>query len=152
MASKNITIKYYDEDVLETSLKDRFQYLCEFIGFGPEDIKLIKSCAGKLGPLVPDIVKAVYEKLFSFNVSKKHFTKRQADCPVTKPATVESLDFDHPHIKFRMGRLEKYLVKLVTAEYDDAFVQYLDWVGKIHTRDYGNPELHVLLSSFSPFF
>ena len=29
--------------------------------------------------------------------------------------------------------LSKYLVKLVTAEYDETFVKYIDHVGKIHT-------------------
>eukprot|EP00126_Sphaerothecum_destruens_P005891 Sdes_comp19098_c0_seq1m9758 len=33
----------------------------------------------------------------------------------------------------RMDMLSKYLVKLVTAEYDENFIKYLDFVGKCHT-------------------
>ena len=44
---------------------------------------------------------------------------------------------DSDQIKFRKDFLAKYLVKLVTAEYDETFVKYLDWVGKIHTKASG---------------
>lgn len=39
--------------------------------------------------------------------------------------------------------LSKYLVKLVTAEYNGSFVKYLDYVGKIHTLKAGNKEIYI---------
>ena len=52
---------------------------------------------------------------------------------------------DHPQIQFRKQHLARYLEKLVTAPYDGKMVQYLDFVGKMHTHKAGSPHIHVPL-------
>jgi len=120
---------------LFTDLSYRFQYVTKFIGFGQEDIDALHGAAPVVGPLVPTIVDLVYQKLFSFDVTKKTFIIRNDKFEGKVEETLEQLDDKKSEqIKFRKEMLSKYLVKLVTADYSDPdFMKYLDWVGKIHT-------------------
>ena len=52
---------------------------------------------------------------------------------------------DHEQIKFRKAHLGNYLKRLVTGAYDHKMVEYLDFVGKMHTPKAGSPELNVPL-------
>src|SRR5262249_52139255 len=60
------TMKVINEALLESDLGQRFQYLAEFMGFGPEDVEAIHGAAPHLAPVVPALVDAVYEKLHSY--------------------------------------------------------------------------------------
>ena len=68
-------LKHIDEQRLEKDLGYRFGYLAEFVGFGPEDIEAIHASAPHLAPLVPNLVDAVYVKLFSYDATKRLFNK-----------------------------------------------------------------------------
>ncbi|KAI9208426.1 Protoglobin-domain-containing protein [Polychytrium aggregatum] len=127
------SIKHIDRDRLYTDRLYRYQYICEVANFGEEDIKALKASASIVAPLVPAIVDAVYERLFSYKITKSVFTQKN------EGFTGHMDDLDHLNltsdtIKFRKDFLKRYLVKLVTAEYDAKFVTYLDWVGRIHTN------------------
>ncbi len=139
------TLKHIDEQKLEEDLAYRFQYLSEFMGFGEEDIKIILGAAPLLAPLVETLVDAVYDKLFSYDATKRHFMIRQHGYSGNLPANLENLGHNDELIKFRKSHLSKYLVKLVSGPYDNAMVQYLDFVGKMHTPKAGNQELNVPL-------
>lgn len=134
-----------DEVRLETDTAYRFRYLCEFIGFGHDDIDAIHAAAAHLAPLVPTLVDAVYDKLFSYDSTKRHFVPRQSGYDGPVPDGLDALAVDHPMIAFRKQHLGRYLTRLVTGNYDDAMVQYLDMVGKIHTPEAGSAELDVPL-------
>lgn len=140
-----MTIAHIDEPQLETDTAYRFGYLCEFIGFGPDDIDAIHAAAGHLAPLVPSLVDAVYDKLFSYDSTKRHFVPRQSGYEGPVPEGIDGLTLDHPMIAFRKQHLGRYLVRLVTGAYDASMVQYLDMVGKIHTPKAGSAELDVPL-------
>jgi hypothetical protein len=134
-----------DEPRLETDTMYRFGYLCEFIGFGSDDIAAIHGAAPMLGPLVPSLVDAVYDKLFSYDATKRHFVPRQSGYDGPVPTDLGGLAQDHPMIAFRKQHLGRYLTRLVTAAYDTSMVEYLDLVGKIHTPAAGSPALDVPL-------
>ena len=138
-------IKKIDEKRLETDLQYRFGYLAEFIGFGENDIKVIKSAAPLLAPLVPALVDAVYLKLFSYDCTKRHFVPKQSGYEGAVPESLDVLTQEHEMIKFRKAHLAKYLEKLVTGAYDAEMVNYLDFVGKIHTPKAGSEKLDVPL-------
>lgn len=138
-------MKHIDEARLETDLEYRFGYLCEFIGFGQDDIDTIHGAAPLLAPLVPSLVDAVYAKLYSYSATWRHFVPRQHGYEGEVPATLEELTPDHPQIKFRKAHLGQYLERLVTAEYDVKLVTYLDVVGRIHTNQVGNKAIHIPL-------
>lgn len=139
----SITMEHIDDTRLETDVAYRVEFLGKFMGFGADDIALIHESAAHLGPVVPALVDAVYAKLFAFDTTKRHFVSHQHGFEGQAPASLEDLTIDHPQIAFRKDHLAKYLVKLVTTPYDGKMLQYLDWVGKIHTAKAGNPEIVV---------
>jgi hypothetical protein len=61
------------------------------------------------------------------------------------PESIEALEQGHAMIQFRKQHLGRYLVALVTRDYDAKMLDYLDLVGKIHTPKAGSPELDVPL-------
>lgn len=134
-----------DEKRLEQDLGYRFGYLVEFMGLTADDINVIHGAAGLLGPLVPGLVDAVYEKLFTYDATKRHFLPRQSGFEGEIPVSLETLSVNHEMIKFRKDHLTRYLVALVTRPYDGKMIEYLDMVGKIHTAKAGNRELVVPL-------
>jgi hypothetical protein len=138
-------VKHIDEARLESDVAYRFGYLAEFMGFSEEDIAAIHGAAGHLAPLVPILVDAVYNKLFSYDSTKRHFVPRQSGYHGTVPESLDALSQDHEMIKFRKEHLGRYLVQLVTRPYNDKMVGYLDMVGKIHTPKAGSTELDVPL-------
>lgn len=140
-----MTIAHIDEPRLETDTAYRFCYLTEFIGFGKDDVDAIHAAAPRLAPLVPALVDAIYDKLFSYDSTKRHFVPRQSGYDGPVPDDIDSLSLDHPMIAFRKQHLGRYLARLVTGQYDDQMVQYLDMVGKIHTPEAGSPDLDVPL-------
>ncbi|WP_437897469.1 protoglobin family protein [Sorangium sp. So ce124] len=138
-------MKHIDESRLESDLEYRFGYLIEFVGFGEADIAAIHGAAPHLAPRVEALVDAVYEKLFLYDATKRHFVPKQHGYEGAPPADLASLTLDHEQIKFRKQHLSVYLVRLVTHPYDPKMVTYLDMVGKIHTTKAGNPEVVVPL-------
>jgi hypothetical protein len=138
-------IQRIDERRLEKDLGYRFGYLTEFMGFGPDDIEAIYGMAAHLAPVVPDLVDAVYDKLFGYDATKRHFLPRQSGYEGEVPADIDSLTLDHEQIKFRKNHLANYLKKLVTAPYDQKMVGYHDFVGKMHTPKAGNEDIEVPL-------
>ncbi len=138
-------MKRIDEPRLESDLQYRFEYLAEFMGFGPDDVAVIHSAAPLLAPLVPGLVDAVYQKLHTYTSTWRHFVPRQHGYEGAVPESLGALTLDHEQIRFRKHHLGAYLRKLVTAPYDGKTVTYLDVVGKIHTPKAGSPALNVPL-------
>lgn len=132
-----------NEALLETSLDDRFAYVAGFIGLDDEDVKVIHASAAHLAPLVPSLVDAVYNKLYEQDATWRHFARPQAGYSGPLPEKLEDLTPDHPLIRFRKEHLAGYLVAIVSRPYDGKMVQYLDWVGKIHTPKAGSAAVNV---------
>lgn len=138
-------MKNIDEQKLESDLGYRFGYVTEFMGFGEDDIAAIHGSAEHLAPIVPALVDAVYDKLFSYDATKRHFVPRQSGYEGDVPESVEALQMNHEMIEFRKQHLGRYLERLVTKPYDGDMLNYLDLVGKIHTPKAGSKELDVPL-------
>ena len=138
-------LRHIDEGRLESDLGYRFGYLAEFMGFGPDDVAAIHASASALGPVVPALVDAVYDKLQGYDATWRHFVPRQQGYAGALPASLAELTQDHEIIQFRKAHLSRYLVQLVTRPYDAKMVGYLDMVGKMHTPKAGSPELDVPL-------
>lgn len=91
------------------------------------------------------VVDAVYDKLFSYDCTKRHFVPQQSGYRGPIPADIEGLHMDHEMIQFRKAHLGRYLASLVTRPYDAKMIGYLDMVGKMHTPAAGSVELDVPL-------
>ena len=138
-------MKHIDEARLESDLEYRFGYLTEFMGFGEDDIAAIHGAAPVLAPVVPALVDAVYDKLFGYDATKRHFVPKQSGYKGAVPDSLQTLEQDHEMIEFRKQHLGRYLTRLVTDAYDAKLVGYLDLVGKIHTPRAGSAALDVPL-------
>ena len=84
-------MQHIDESRLESDLEYCCRYLTEFIGFGEDDIKAIHGSAEHLGPVVPQLVDAVYDKLFTYDATKRHFVPRQAGYEGSLPENIDAL-------------------------------------------------------------
>jgi hypothetical protein len=138
-------MQHIDEQRLESDLGYRFNYVSEFVGFGPDDVAAIHGTAAVLGPLVPTLVDAVYEKLRRYDATWRHFLPRQFGYEGPVPANLDELTEDHELIRYRKAHLARYLTALVTKPYDQKTVAYLDQVGKMHTPNAGNAGIVVPL-------
>jgi hypothetical protein len=138
-------MKTIDESRLESDLEYRFNYLVEFMGFTKDDIAAIHGAAPLLAPVVPSLVDAVYDKLFEYDATKRHFVARQSGYEGQTPQGLDDVDQNHEMIQFRKSHLARYLTALVTRPYDDSMVKYLDNVGRMHTPKAGSVELDVPL-------
>src|SRR5262245_28316539 len=145
LKEKEPAMKRIDENRLETDTLYRVGYLQEFMGFDADDVAAIHGAAAHLAPLVPTLVNAVYDKLFGYDATKRHFVPRQSGYEGDVPTSVETLAMDHAMIEFRKQHLGRYLAALVTKPYDGKMVEYLDMVGKMHTPKAGSKELDVPL-------
>lgn len=134
-----------DEDRLEVDPQYRYEFLAEFIGFGPADVKVIQASAPHLGPRIPALVQRTYEKLLDYNATARHFVPRQHGYDGPSPSSLEELTAEHPQIQFRKDHLNRYFIALIGRAYDAKMVQYLDMVGRIHTPQAGNKLINVPL-------
>lgn len=134
-----------DEPRLESDLGYRFAYVTEFMGMSSDDIAAIHAAAEHLAPIVPALVDAVYNKLAQYDATWRHFLPRQSGYEGAVPGSLEELTMDHEQIQFRKAHLQRYLVRLVTGDYDNAMVGYLDNVGAMHTPGQGSPRINVPL-------
>jgi len=139
------SIQRVDEARLEADVAYRFGYVSEFMGFGADDIEAIHAAAAHLAPLVPTLVDAVYEKLFAYESTRRHFVSRGQGYEGPLAADAESITLEHEQVRFRKQHLARYLEKLVTAAYDARLVSYLDLVGAMHTPGAGSPQINVPL-------
>ena len=138
-------MEHIDESRLETDVEYRFSYLAGFIGFVEENIAAVHGATEVLGPVVPQLVDAIYEKLFSYDATKRHFVPRQSGYEGPLPDSLDALEQDHELIEFRKQHLGRYLVALVTKPYNGKMIAYLDMVGKMHTPKAGSKALDVPL-------
>jgi hypothetical protein len=138
-------VQHIDEPRLESDLAYRFNYVAGFMGFDAQDVEAIHAAASHLAPVVPALVDAVYDKLFLYDCTKRHFVPRQSGYEGEAPKDIEGLTLTHEMIQFRKQHLGRYLVNLVSKPYDAKMVGYLDMVGKMHTPKAGSKDLDVPL-------
>lgn len=134
-----------DEPRLESDPQYRYEYLTEFIGFGPDDTALIQTSAPHLGPRIPELVEQTYARLLQYDATARHFVPRQHGYEGPAPLDLNELASDHPQIQFRKDHLNRYFMQLIGRSFDHKMVQYLDMVGRIHTSSAGNKEIEVPL-------
>ena len=77
-------MKKVDEARLERDPEYRFEYLAEFIGFSAKDHSAIQMAAMYLGPMIPQLVDATYQRLLAYDALAAKFRelklRRAPDC------------------------------------------------------------------------
>src|SRR5262245_40827734 len=128
--SRSVRVRHVDEERLERDTVYRVGYIGDFIGMRSEDWEAIQESGTYLAPLAGSLVDAIYEHLFSFDSTKRHFQRTGSGYTGSSDRAVDSLD--HPYIQFRKEHLLRYISRLVSGKYDEKFTHYLDMVGKMH--------------------
>lgn len=136
-------MQHIDEQRLEEDIEYRFQYLADFIGFGPDDIKAVQKSAMYIAPAINDFVEATYEKLLSFDATARHFVVRGKDFDGEVADSLDALSGSQEQIKFRKEHLRTYLMQILGRPYDAKMVKYLDTVAKMHTAKGGSAKINV---------
>jgi hypothetical protein len=113
------------------------------MGVTKDDWSAIQESGQVLGPVVDTLVNAVYDQLWKYESTQRHF--RRPASGFKEPVAGDIMSIDHPYVQFRKDRLKTYLVRLVSGVYDDKFVHYLDWAGKIHTTKAGAKNVEIPL-------
>lgn len=138
-------MKAIDEPRLGEDPQYRYEYLAEFVGFGPAEVGLIQAAAPHIGPHIPQLVERTYQKLLAYDATARHFVPPNAGFEGASPGTLAALSPEHPQIQFRKDHLNRYFAQLIGRSYDAKMVQYLDMVGRIHTADAGNSAIQIPL-------
>ncbi|MCA9086192.1 MAG: protoglobin family protein [Planctomycetaceae bacterium] len=138
-------MKHVDEALLESDIQQRYEFLCDFIGFTPDDVRLIQSSAAVLGPKIGEMVERTYTRLLAYDATARHFVPRQHGFDGEPPVNLSDLTVSHPQIRFRKDHLNRYFMSLIGRAFDAKMIQYLDMVGKIHTPGAGNAQIEVPL-------
>ncbi len=138
-------MKAIDEGRLEQDVHYRYEYLCEFVGFGNDEITAIRNAIAQFAPRIPDLVSATYDKLLGYDATARHFLPRQHGFDGPLPDSLEELRSNPEQIQFRKEHLQRYLMNLIGNAFNDKTPLYLDIVGKMHTPAAGNPEIDVPL-------
>ncbi|KAH7338286.1 Protoglobin-domain-containing protein [Rhizoctonia solani] len=131
-------MQHVDAQGIETDVQARVDYLTKFIEFGPDDVEALHNAAPIVKPLVGGAVDAVYEKLFSFDITRVTFMARHTGFTGKVAQKLEDINHDSEQIKFRKDFLKIWVVKIFTADYNDPKTfEYLDRVGVMHTGKAG---------------
>ncbi|CAF0772095.1 unnamed protein product [Adineta ricciae] len=136
--------EHIDNDQITNNLRYRFEYLSKFLNFTSNDITLLNQFAVLLLPRIPVVADTVYRKLLSFDITKQFFLVRNDgfDGHMVKKGT--SLTLESAQMTFRKDMLSKYLKRILTQQdWNDAFLQYLSQVGKMHTNQAGSTSINV---------
>ena len=128
-------MEHIDGAKLNSDVHYRYEYLSKFLNFGTADIQAINGAAPKLAPLVPGLVDSVYDKLFSFDVTKEKFVKNKYNFQGETANPPGSMNLTPERVSALKESLNKYLLKVVSqAQWDNAFLDYLSNLGKVHAN------------------
>ncbi|MDG3004588.1 protoglobin family protein [Paludisphaera mucosa] len=147
-------MKHIDEKRLEADVEYRFQYVAEYIGFGPGDERAIREAAALTLPLVPRLVDEVYDAFHRFDATWRHFLSRQqgkADFGTSLDRRLQELTPEHAMVKTRKHSLGRYFVRLMSEPFDAAMIQYMDAMGRIHNAESHRSRLDVPLVQMNAF-
>ncbi|CAE6450786.1 hypothetical protein BN14_06490 [Rhizoctonia solani AG-1 IB] len=104
---------------LETSLPKRVEYVTKFMEFGPEDAAALRAAAPIVKQITNCAVDAVYEKLFSFDVTRATFLSRNTGFEGKLATRLEEISHESEQIKFRyalrIGHVHNMLTRAVLA-------------------------------------
>ena len=137
-------VEHIDKNRLNTDLRYRFDYLSKILDFTTHDIDILNQISNIIQPLIPVIVDNVYRKLFAFDITKQYLILRHSGVENSLPTDQCTGDFHSDGIEYRKNMLSKYLKRILTQqEWDNTFLQYLSYVGKIHTNQVGSSTVQV---------
>jgi hypothetical protein len=137
--------KAVDEFRVEFDLEYRIRFLRDFIGFTDADVQIIHESAAAIEPRLGKLVDAVYEQMFAFDATRRHFLIRQHGFQGPMPETLGRLKLDDPVTQFRKQHFAEYFQRLLHDPFDSVMGAYLDLVGGLHTAQAGSSQIVIPL-------
>jgi hemoglobin-like flavoprotein len=108
-----------DPRKLETDPEYRLQYLLDFVDFTERDAELIRATAPVLTPLEPVLVGAVYDKIFTYDVTTNFVMPKDGSGDLSA----------------RKHALKGYLLNLLKIDiHKGGLAKFLSNVGRVHTH------------------
>ncbi|CAF4215774.1 unnamed protein product [Rotaria magnacalcarata] len=105
---------------------------------------MLNTFAPLVFPLIPVLADTVYRKLFSFDITKQYFLKRNEGFEGFLPKKQCGVTLDSAQMELRRDMLSMYLKRILTQrDWNDTFLQYLSQIGKIHTDQAGSASINV---------
>lgn len=136
--------EHVDKTLVETNLRCRFEYLAKFIDFTPADIAVLNVLGKMAAGLVPTIVDRIFQRLLDFDITKRYFLMRHFGYTGTVIVNDSELTLESEQMCFRRTSLGKYLKRILRQKvWNDAFLEYLSYVGKIHTKMAGSHSIDI---------
>ena len=136
--------EHIDRNLLDTDLRYRFNYLSKFLNFTQDDISTLNTLATLVHPLIPTVVDTLYQKLLDFDITKHYFLIRSTGFDGKLTTDPNQLTLHCEQMMFRRDTLRKYLFRILRQRlWNDAFLQYLSHVGKMHTNMAGTHSIDI---------
>ncbi|CAF1221881.1 unnamed protein product [Rotaria magnacalcarata] len=136
--------EHIDIKRINSDLRYRFECIAKFLNFTSDDIAMLNTFAPLVFPLIPVLADTVYRKLFSFDITKQYFLKRNERFEGFLPKKQCGLTLESAPVVLRKDMVGIYLKRVLTEhEWNDTFLQYLSQIGKLHTDEAGSASLNV---------
>lgn len=107
-----------------------FRYMAEFVGFGEQDVAVIRQTGPLIDKHLPEIVSKFYDHLLRYPPTRKFFLRKDG-----------SLDQDY--IELRMRHLTNFWLRTAAGVFDDDYASYVDYVGRAHTSHGADPAIYI---------
>ncbi|CAF3391075.1 unnamed protein product [Rotaria sp. Silwood1] len=136
--------EHIDKRLLNTNLRYRFDYVSKFLNFTTDDIAVLNNFAKIAQPQIPSLVDAIYQKLFEYDITKNYFLKQSFDFKGMMATEQSQLTLQSEQMLLRIDSIRKYLYRILRQHiWNDAFLQYVSSVGKMHTNMAGARSINV---------
>ena len=136
--------EHIEKESIGTNLRVRFEYLSKFVNFTSDDIATLNVLGEVTGPLIPIVVDKIFQRLLDFDVTKRYFLMRHFGYTGNVVVNDSQLTLESEQMVFRRTSLGKYLKRILRQKvWNDAFLEYLSYVGKIHTKMAGSHSIDI---------
>ncbi|CAF1310467.1 unnamed protein product [Adineta ricciae] len=136
--------EHVDHHLVETNLRHRFEYLAKFVNFTTDDIVMLNRIGKLTASMLPDIVDQIFQRFLDFDITKRYFLMRHFGYTGIVTVNESELTLYSEQMCFRRTTFVKYLKRILRQKvWNDAFLEYLSYVGKIHTRLAGSHSIDV---------
>ena len=136
--------EHIDKARLDNDIRYRFDYLSKFLNFTADDIAALNKFAKIAAPFIQSVANTIYEKLLEYDITKNHFLESSDDSNGSGITDAALLTLQSEQMLFRIQSIRKYLYRILRQTlWNDAFLDYLSNVGKIHTNMLGKRSINV---------
>ncbi|KAL1707346.1 Protoglobin-domain-containing protein [Schizophyllum commune] len=123
-----------DEEALRKDINARMVYLKDFVNFTRHDEDAIRHVGPLINDLIPEVVDALYSKLFEFDITKQVFMQRNDGFDGPIPTKLDDLTLDSAQLVYRKVFMKNWCRRLLSSDFSSPKTfTWMDKVGVMHT-------------------